>query len=71
MCPNNVLPVIIKSGREFAKALSIKKYSCSHPKVAVTFFTFLSKYLQTSVAASSIADNALNKGILLSKASPV
>jgi hypothetical protein len=40
VCPNKVLPVIIRSGRELANALSIKKYSCSQPRVAVTFFTF-------------------------------
>ena len=33
--------------------------------------TFLSKNFATSVAASSIAKSALNKGALLSKASPV
>ena len=31
----------------------------------------LSKYLQTAVAVSSTACNALNSGVLLSKASPV
>ena len=54
-----------------AKAVSTKKYSCSQPKVGVTLFTFLSKYFATSIAAESIACNALNKGVLLSKASPV
>src|SRR5690606_39593465 len=59
------------SVREEAKAASIRKYSCSQPKVGVTFFTFLSKNLATSVAASSIANKARSKGALLSKASPV
>ena len=71
MCPNKVLPVAIISGLVAAKAESIKKYSCSQPNVGVIFLTFLSKYLATSVAAVSIALNALNKGVLLSKASPV
>ena len=69
--PSKVLPVRVISGRDDAKALSIKKYSCSQPKDEVTFLTFLSKYFATSVAAVSIAVNALNKGVLLSKASPV
>ena len=71
MCPNKVRPVANKSGRELAKAESTKKYSCSQPNVGVTRFTFLSKYLATSIAAASIAFKALNKGVLLSKASPV
>lgn len=64
VCPSKVRPVIIKSGREFAKAASTKKYSCSQPKVAVTFLTLLSKYLQTSVAASSTAFKARKSGVL-------
>jgi hypothetical protein len=45
--------VIIRSGRESASDLSIKKYSCSQPKVAVTFLTFFVKIL-THFCCSSI-----------------
>ena len=64
-------PATDKSGLEAASALSIKKYSCSQPNVALTLDTFLSKYLATSVAAESTACKARNKGVLLSNASPV
>ena len=47
-----------------AKDLSIRKYSCSHPKDAETFLTFLSKYLATNVAELSTAFKARNKGVL-------
>ena len=39
--------------------------------MAFTLEAFLSKYLHTAVACVSIACKALNKGVLLSKASPV
>jgi hypothetical protein len=55
VCPNVTSSSHNKSGREFANAESTKKYSCSQPKVAVTFLTFLSKYLHTSVGSSSAA----------------
>jgi hypothetical protein len=58
---NSVLPVIIKSDETRLRLINQEIFLLQ--PVVVTFFTFLSKYLQTSVAASSIADNAL-KGIL-------
>jgi hypothetical protein len=61
VCPNKVLPVIIRSGRELANALSIKKYPA--PNLGLQSLYVLSKYLHTSVAASSITCNAL-KGVL-------
>jgi hypothetical protein len=57
-----VLPVIIRSGREFANALSTKKYSCSIP-VAVLSLHFI-KNIYILVAASSITCKARNKGVL-------
>src|SRR5690606_32136940 len=63
-CPNNVLPANEISGRLNAKALSTKKYSCSHPIVAFTLTTFLSKYFATAVAALSTDCKARNNGVL-------
>ena len=44
--PIKVRPHNFRSGRALNKASSTRKYSCSHPKFAVTFSTSLSKYWQ-------------------------
>ena len=46
------------------KAGSIKKYSCSQPRVGYTLETFLSKNLQTEVAALSKDAIDLSNGVL-------
>ena len=63
-CPISVRPHNFRSGRALYKASSTRKYSCSHPNVAITRCTSLSKYWQMPTAALSINAKAFNIGVL-------
>lgn len=64
MAPSKYGRTISGQAGALNKASSTRKYSCSHPKVAVTFSTSLSKYWQMPTAALSINAKAFNIGVL-------